>query len=301
MSKYIQFILVILYAALTISTFFIVIDVFGWLHKPLRDSLVLLTIFIWLLLSFSAAWFLTGFFLLFMNTRKPILEEEQRLGHSLEDIQKRANDNARYRLMIQEEMGMDAFAIGYRTIVVSRGLLNELTDFEIKAVMAHELGHLTSKDCVASMAYFLTGYLPRNASFICRLTWRRLKRYFSMLFLPGGLSRLGGLLGRLILIGFALFYFHLAKYMEAILFYILLLHRINHLFRFLWKLNSRHTEYRQDAFAQKLGLGNDLRVALCKLIGNVPQKVNFFYIFQCEHPFMHNRIRRLEKMEGLRE
>jgi Zn-dependent protease with chaperone function len=168
-----------------------------------------------------------------------------------------------------------------------------LTDSEIRSVMAHELGHLTSKDCIAGTAYFLTAYLPGKASRILGKGWRAAKTVLKI-------SLSGGLLGVAIAI-FLFYYFHILKYAGALFFYLLLLYLFNHLFGFLWSLNRRYTEYRQDAFAQKIGLGDDLRVALGKIIKNQPQKVSLFDILQSDYPIIHNRIRRLEKMEGLRE
>lgn len=91
-------------------------------------------------------------------------------------------------------------------------------------------------------------------------------------------------------------------YVVTILLFIAFLRLINPVFRFLWLLNPRFTEYRQDAFAQRLGFGPALKQVLLKLLQHSPpQPVNrYLIITRSSHPILHNRIRRLEKLEGLR-
>jgi Zn-dependent protease with chaperone function len=109
----------------------------------------------------------------------------------------------------------------------------------------------------------------------------------------------GGLAG-LVVIGLLLAYFHLFHFIIPAIAFVLLITGLEWVFARLWLLNSRYTEYRQDAFAQRLGFGRELRTSLLKIIGNTPQKVSFFYTLTNSHPIVHNRIRRLEKLEGLR-
>jgi Zn-dependent protease with chaperone function len=69
-----------------------------------------------------------------------------------------------------------------------------------------------------------------------------------------------------------------------------------------WLLNSRYTEYRQDAFAHQLGSGLELKQVLKKILDtSPPQRVDqYSTIIRTTHPIIHNRIRRLEKLSGLR-
>ncbi len=77
--------------------------------------------------------------------------------------------------------------------------------------------------------------------------------------------------------------------------------KLSPVFRFFWLLISRYTEYKQDAYAWELGYGAELRAALYKLTLGDPQRVNgFMILMSSSHPVIYNRIRKLEKLEGLR-
>ena len=83
--------------------------------------------------------------------------------------------------------------------------------------------------------------------------------------------------------------------------FILLFTMLDYLFGFLRLTISRFIEYKQDAFAHKLGYGSGLREALQKSTLGTPQTVNRYEILMTNnHPVIYNRIRRLEKLEGLR-
>ncbi|WP_431211586.1 M48 family metalloprotease [Puia sp. P3] len=73
---------------------------------------------------------------------------------------------------------------------------------------------------------------------------------------------------------------------------------LNRIFRLFDLLLSRLTEYRQDAFAHRLGFGRELRDALERLALQREQPVSpYFIVFRSTHPILYNRIRRLEQLE----
>src|SRR5579871_3549302 len=140
MSRYFQFILVVCYASLSVAAIFIALRLFRLLPGNLHEYTVVLVTLAWLLFCFTAAFFITDIWLLFQDVRKPVRAEEQRLRECLDELRHRSGDTTAYRFRVQEEMGFSAFAVGYHTIVVSKGLLLTLTDEELTAVLAHELG-----------------------------------------------------------------------------------------------------------------------------------------------------------------
>lgn len=297
MSKYLQFILVACYGFLTAAAILLFLDLLRLRPHGLSDRWICLIIAGWLLFSFSAAWWLTGILLLFRPVRKPILEEEQLLLGQLRDIMEKQSGNSRnYRLLIHEDNAANAYAIGCRTIVVYRGLLMELEPQEVRAVLAHELGHHSSGDPVAGMAFSIVSWLPRQIAGLIRIAWGFLFRFVRRVFSTNLLL----LLVLFIALLFLLAYSNLLYYVVSVLAFSILLFFLNRIFNLLWFLNSRRTEYRQDAFAHQLGFGYDLKIALQKLVGNQPQKVSFFFILQSTHPVIFNRIRKLEQLEGLR-
>jgi Zn-dependent protease with chaperone function len=289
MSKYFQFILVIVYAFLTISAIFLVMAIFWGFHTPVRGFLFFPVIIGWMLICLFSAYFFTDIWLLFQEVRRPIREEEEKLSRCLQMLRERPCDQANYRLRIEEEMSINAFAVGHHTIVVSRGLLLALPEKELTAVLAHELGHLATRDCIASMAYVCATFVPRKVGFVLKKGLQLLSHLVLI-----GIAQ--GILG-LAVVCFLLFYFHVFHYVIGVIAFILLITGLEAIFGFLWLLNSRYTEYRQDAFAHRMGFGRELKNVLLKINNTKPQKVNFFYTLRSTHPIIYNRVRRLEKLE----
>ncbi|MDR3712452.1 MAG: M48 family metalloprotease [Puia sp.] len=309
MSKYFQFVIIIFYTAFFVGGFFVAIGAAGMLHKPVRDTVVFMTIAVWLLCSFSVAGLMTDGWLLFREVRRPVREEEQRIRKCLDKIQERAGRPAKYSLRIQEEKGPNSFAIGPHTIVVTSGALEALADDELTAILAHGFGHLQTNDGTAAMAFACTDWLPGEIHFfsgkIGAFACRRSARYF--LSLPARMSTVSGLIRSLIrslilavMTGWMGWRFHIFRYLLATIAFIMLTWIIRIVFRRLWLLNCRQSEYRQDEFVHGLGLGPELRKALLKIGAKSPGKINFLYLLASTHPLVPGRVRRLERLEAHR-
>ena len=188
---------------------------------------------------------------------------------------------------ILEEPQMDAFVAGRNRIVLSRGLLAQLSEREIRAVLAHELGHLRDRDTLAETAFMIAG---RPLLFLYQalcLVWKPLKnkkRVFRRVFIV-----LAALILLLLItpdLGFLLaflFTFRMAFPM------------VNLIIRTCWCWFSRQAEYRQDSFAQSLGCGRALKSALLKIDSlHSPGLVRGWQQALLTHPMLYRRIRRLE-------
>jgi heat shock protein HtpX len=300
MSKYFQIGLVLLYINLSSFTFLLLLTISG-VH--ISDATAWSSMLGWMALCYSAAWLRTGIFLfLYFHTRRPVLEEEERLERSFGEVKDRANCYRPFRLLIEEKMNFSAYAIGHNTLVISRGMLEQATDEELKGVMAHELGHLVSKDGVVGAAFVMAGELPRMV--------KRFYRLVKIILFGGvGLSRLimrtiSAFLGLVILLIGLVWLLgneRLVLPMLALVLFVLLFNVLDRLFRFFSLMISRFTEYKQDAYAWQLGYGSGLRKALQRLAESGPQITNsFFILMNGTHPMIYNRIRRLEKLERLR-
>jgi heat shock protein HtpX len=102
-------------------------------------------------------------YIILSNTkvRKPIGEETWLL-EALEDVKKANGYGKKVDLYIADVEVPNAFAIGNafkRAIVVHRGLLNILDRDEVRAVIAHELGHIAHNDNTYALTASLTPYL----------------------------------------------------------------------------------------------------------------------------------------------
>ncbi|MBN9384199.1 MAG: M48 family metalloprotease [Chitinophagaceae bacterium] len=250
----------------------------------------------WTLFCFLSIYILGPLNLFFYgHIRLPVFEEEKRLMGCFEEVLKSAGCPKKFRLRIAESDGPEVFACGTNIIAISKPLMNELTDDELKGIMAHELGHLASSDTMISRAFGTASLLPRAVCRIVSLTSLSLKKLALLLPLVG-----------LILFAIFLFLFffkplHLMPVIAIVLF-ILTFSLLDRIFRWLRLTLSRLCEYRQDAYTHKLGHGAGLRDALKKLAKMEPQRVNiYFTLMHSTQPVIYHRIRRLEILEGMRD
>jgi len=297
MTKFFQILLVAVYVLLTSYAFIGLLKIWG---LPISRNLTIGLLFGWMVYCFSSASFRAGNLLAHIHVRKPVKEEEDKLNSHFQEVLQQAGIVKTFRLLIQEEMGYNAFAIGLRTIVVSRGLLEGMEPGELKAVLAHELGHLQSNDCLISSAFSAANFLP----WIVTVVYEKVKHIFLRGFIFSVFLfrvRVSVLL-LVLLVGLSFFWYsHSLLPLLATILFVLTFRRVSSLFLFLWKMISRFTEYKQDAYACQLGYGTALRQALFKVTLNEPQSVGLYEILmRSDHPVIYNRIRRLEKLEGLR-
>jgi Zn-dependent protease with chaperone function len=85
---------------------------------------------------------------------------ERWLLSELENLKKSVNYSKKVELKIADVDIPNAFAVGNffkRAIVVHRGLLNVLNRNEVRAVLAHELGHIVNRDSAYGIA---TSFIP---------------------------------------------------------------------------------------------------------------------------------------------
>jgi heat shock protein HtpX len=288
MSRYFQAALVLLYVLLTIFSFEVVLAVSGC-----RLSVVVQWWMIvgWLGFCFGSAYVWAGVFtFLHSHYRKPLRGEEARLSPAMDELLQKAESKRRVRVWIDESRELNAYATGYHTIVISRGLLEDLSPVELRGVLAHELGHLLSGDTIVATALLTAGLLPKAVFGVCRA---------GVFVLRSALVRVNILAGVVILLvtGVLLDRVHLLKAVAAVLLFVLLFMVLNKVFKFSALMLGRLAEYRQDAFAFRLGYGDGLRRALERLAASEEGGPSRYYIvMHSTHPVIFKRIRRLEKM-----
>lgn len=286
MCKLMQTALVILYILLIVSLFLLILRLSG---VYISWMAFFITFTGWLLFCFTAVHFQAAPYLFFRgNLRKPILEEEVRLTDCLNEVLQNAGCQKKFRLRIIETKEYDRLAYGTDIIAISRSLLLRLTDEELRGILAHESGHLLSKDTTVCQAFVTASLLPQLLFWPIRLKMLQiipltclsiLLIFFTALFKP------------------MLLLFILTTLLLLLIFY--LLHR---LFCWLMLIISRLTEYRQDLFAHQSGHGAGLMNALKKIADYGSERVNIYFILMNGHaPIIYNRIRKLEALEGMRD
>jgi Zn-dependent protease with chaperone function len=287
MTRYFKFALVFLYILLTILGLLLVLILSGIHIAGLTRWLIVAG---WIVYCSSSAWLFTDLNLYFSQVRLPIRSEEERMISAFTTVSKNAGSHPQIRLRVIESDEWNAFAIGVRTIAISKAMLRDLSPNELEGVMAHELGHIISYDTIIAAAYVQARFLTYGITIVFR--W--IAGVLTFGFRKQRRPRLSHGVIWLVFAAILLYYLHFLPLTLFVITFAIL----NRIFRLFDLLLSRLTEYRQDAFAHRLGFGKDLRDVLEKLAQQREQPVSpYFIAFHGTHPIIYNRIRRLEQLE----
>jgi len=286
MSKYFQFALVLLYVVLTIVAFEIVLMVGGWRCSRWMQWVILVG---WVVFCFGSAYVRAGVLIfLYSRFRKPLLAEEKKLQPAMDELLAKAGSQRRVRVRIDATRELNACAVGHHTIAITDRLLDGLSPAELRGVLAHELGHLLSGDTLVAAAFATAGLLPAAMFRVYRL---------GAIVVRTAFVRVGLGVVVLLVLGYGLYRVHLLKAVVPVILFVVVFSVLNRMFGFFARLLSRFAEYRQDAFAYRLGYGDGLRKALEKLAaGSEPVVNRYFIVMHSTHPVIYNRIRKLEKL-----
>lgn len=192
-----------------------------------------------------------------------VLEKARKVDPSIpEDI----------RLFMSNDTEPNAFATGRKTVCITKGFL-DYSDEEIKAVFAHEIGHLAHKDTDLILV-ITVGNMIVTAIFII---YRVIIHFFAFLVAIG--SRNFGPL----IINFMIDVVLVAlMWLWTKLGMILIMH------------SSRKNEFLADEFAYKLGYGDSLAAALDTLEGS--DSKGLWANLASTHPDTDDRIARLQEL-----
>ena len=181
-------------------------------------------------------------------------------------------------LKYTEDEVSNAFALGRKTICVTKGLIESLPEDEIEGVIAHEFGHLALHHTVIQLAIGSGNIII--SLFLMFLSF--LKRIAEII------GSLAGCFGRILILKILC-----AAVGWVCSFLIWLWTKICMLF-FMW--SSRANEYDADKYAFEIGYGNELATALEDVAVAVPSR-SFFEAIYSSHPDTSDRVGRLKEME----
>ena len=295
-SKHFNFALFFIYTMVTNGLFLYILTIFG---VPISFLFGAVIILLWISYCYWVGPYMATYSIFrHFSIRKPTLAEEEILNELFSEVHQRSRFRKKVRLFISESESFDAFATGERTIAVSKYLLEKMSVDEIRAVLAHELGHLESLDGRIGAAYFTASAIPIRFYKICLRIRRAIANGCFLVIIFFGFW---GLL--FIVIACQLIsHKHSVKPLIIIPIYLLILPLFERMTNFCFIANARYREYRQDAYAHSLGYGKGLLNALHKLTISGKEEVNRYIILTTHnHPIIYNRIRRLEKLLGLRD
>lgn len=260
---------------------------------------------IWLIVSFLMMWLSSenlflGFILTFVfyaivisiavsNTFEKILikledgrhiatsTEKRRLNNLFDEVydtirEKNPKTISNIKLYIVDSIKVNAMSIGKSSILINRGLMETMSDEQIKGVLAHEFAHIVNGDTQVQLLITVatTIYLWLILFFV------GLTKFISNMMSD---SSVGNILD----------------------FIIKILNLAVSLFLIIWTLilgcGSRREEYKADKFAFDIGYGEEITSALYELYDmQINDKKKLINRMQEGHPRLAYRIEKLERL-----
>lgn len=265
----------------------LIITLFSWGFQYPRGILIGIAVY---LVSLSITLSPVGEFILRLQTgckriKDPLLKKE--LQPIFDEVYSRARQlnpelPKRVKLYINYSDAPNAFATGRKTVCVTRGLL-EYDPIHIKAVLAHELGHLANKD-TDTILVVSVGNLIVTVMFTLMRVFANI--FFSVAeFVSSVFGSFGEVMG---------FIFRILGKLLADILLVLLMRLWTQIGVWLCMYSSRMNEFRADAYSVRLGYGR----ALCQVLASFGSSGSrgLFAALASSHPKTEIRIKRIEEM-----
>lgn len=228
---------------------------------------------------------------LFMPGRKMIGRERQILEPLLADILERINREYKtkyqlqdFKIRVTDDKVVNAFALGYNVITVNRGAFDAFSVGQLRAILAHEMGHLYYRDSVQRIALIFSSFATRVVMVLYAV-------YAAIVaaFGAGASADKSGFSAIVALVGFVFLLMFIP---------VIVLNWVgSKVFNLLNMAMSRKAEYRADAFASSLGYQADMIGALEVLDGITVYDNSFMAKIMATHPSAVQRIGALEDGE----
>jgi len=212
------------------------------------------------------------------NYLLPIFEE---VYQNAKEVNPSLND--KIEIFIMDALYVNAFAIGRKTVAVTRGAMETFTRDELKGILAHELGHMTYGHTKALLLSLIGNFLFTAIIFVLRLIVKVLEIISEIIAYVNYL----GIIFRFLL------------FIVKIIFEISVFIFINAGELFL-SINSRANEYQADKFAYDIGFSKQLIEAMYLLQKiSINSKIPLSQKIRASHPHIALRISQLERLEKL--
>lgn len=200
-------------------------------------------------------------------------KESERLSPVFQELKNKANLED-VELYIDNDITINAYALGTRTIVINRGCLETLTDDQIRGILAHEFGHLSHGDNLVQFVLLVGNLMFLGLFMALRLIgWIiRLASVFSSN--RNEIHFIGRTISLIDMIGYSLTMF---------------------IIQLLLLINQRKCEYQADQYACQLGYGQNMLDVLYILSSlDVTEKMSILERLKASHPYIRDRIKILE-------
>ena len=222
------------------------------------------------------------------NCREPWAEHERNyLLPMFEEVYQDAMElnpkiNKGIKLYIMDAMYVNAFAIGRKTIAVTRGAIETFTADELKGVLAHEFGHILHGHTKALLL-----------SFIGNIIFSIIVWFFRLMFLVTQ-----------IVLNIVAEFTALASFFSIVMSIVQILVDLSvfvfiNLSQIILAMNSRTNEIQADTFAFEIGYGRELIAGLYLLQKiSINSKARISERIKASHPHTAYRIKQLERLEN---
>jgi len=222
------------------------------------------------------------------NCREPQTEREinylQPLFEEVYEYAREVNPklNRSIKLYIMDAMYVNAFAIGRKTVALTRGAIETLSPDELKGVIAHELGHITHGHTKALLLSLIGNF------FFSVIVW-----IFRLMFFVTQL--ISNIVAHFSILGtfFSFLTFFLRIILDSCVFVFINLSQV------ILSSNGRLNEIQADIFAHEIGYGRELISCLYlfqKISMNAELKLT--EKLKASHPHTAYRIMYLEQLEN---
>ena len=189
--------------------------------------------------------------------------------------------NKDIKLYITDSMTVNAFAVGRKTISVTKGAIHTFSPDELKGILAHEFGHMANGDTKALLINIVGNGFFSLIIFILRFVVNILEN-LSLIFSSKNIV--------LAVISFITIISRIFMDLAIIVFVFV--------GDAIIALNSRYSEFLADEYAFLIGYGEDLKKSLYILSKiSMPRKSTLLERIKATHPYTSARIEHLEQLE----
>jgi len=220
------------------------------------------------------------------NCREPATKEEttylepifEEVFEEAKEIDPKLNDGI--KLYIKDVMYVDSFAIGRKTIVITKGTVETFTQDELKGIIARELGHLSYGHTKAKL-------LTRIGNFFFTVIVWMFKLMLDVLLYVNDMADIRGIKGIIITL-----LIHIIRLIfQANVFIFITASEM------ILAMNSRANETQADTFAYDMGYGSELISALYILQKiSITGEATLLERAKATYPHIAFRIRDLEDL-----
>lgn len=179
----------------------------------------------------------------------------------------------KYKVYISENPEINAYAIGYHTIVVNTGFLDHLSTRALAGAIGHEMGHLVHKHTLVWP--ILQGM---------QLPIQVFAKAVNACIMMGNL-----LLGRIPIVNLVWLVFTFVPVILSLLYYRIVMPILSFVDLFL----SRRFEYQADDYSYHLGYGDGLQEFFTAVLPTEVGESRWTNLWST-HPLIRNRLRRIQ-------